>query len=899
MRLSDLRKWGIPERIIDIWRRRQGESLLPVQSRAVRKGLLGEPQDNLEHHSLRMLISAPTSSGKSFCAEMATAKALTHRQKTVMLAPLKSLAEQKYSLFQETYGPLGVKCLVVTGDHPENDKRFADGDYQIAVAIYEKFDLLLTGALDTLKNTGLVVIDEIQTVSEPGRGAVLERLLTKVLASVYEPSLVSLSAVIGDNACSAGRLAQWLGATLVEETARPVDLMCGVAAEGSFCYRSYNNGLDGSEPFVKIEAADEPFDAFLQQIKSDSGSTLVFLKSRLETVDCAFRLAAAVSWPEAKRALERLSEEEPSFLVRSLRQALTRSVAFHNADLSPRQRSIIEQAFIDREVKVIFSTTTLALGVDLPADTVYLETVKYTAGKYDRRPRLVPVSRAEFDNMTGRAGRLRDGNSKPGRAVVLAESDFDREILWENYIVPDKPEPISSAFNSVPLEDWLLNMTVSGLVSDRISITNLFDRTFFACLNTDKQRPDFETSLTILLNHHLIASDNSSGKFSATPVGEAAARASLSISQVRYLLDKLQSTPPRTVSGWTSLALSAPDWALPPGMLTAFELSDSLPVKMLYQRFDHLVEEAGILLGDNYSREPLSYTKAAKLKAFLLFQDWSRLVPVQQLEERYQMHLGQIMALGETAANLVSGLGLLVEASGNQTSLRDELRQHAFSLRFGMPPSLQQLHVHLGEILNRGDFSALKEAGVESVAELCELPDEQLDNLIAGKNKLRSLKEKLKSLHEEVAMQLGVIGNRSGVSQNAALSVRPESVEIDGTFERERYLVRINGFPVRLTGKSFKYFTKLAWSRLNREAGWMYKEDIEVGFNQARYLYRMKNEIASALNSPWPVFENNRLGYYRLNADPSKIRINLENLKAHPDYEVRLLAGEMNTGPVN
>jgi len=731
--------------------------------------------------------------------------------------------------------------------------------------------------------------------------------LTKILSSVYEPSLVGLSAVIGDSACSAGRLARWLGATLVEETARPVDLVRGVAAEGSFRYRSYNNGFDGNEPFVKIEAAEELFDGFIQQIKSESGSTLVFLKSRRDTVDCAFKLAAAVGWPEAKRALDRLGEEEPSFLVRSLRQALTRSVAFHNADLSSRQRSIIEEAFISREIKVIFSTTTLALGVDLPADTVYLETVKYSSGQYDSRPALVPVSRAEFDNMTGRAGRLRDGNNKPGRAIVLAESDFDREILWENYITPDRPEPLESAFESMPLEDWLLNMIVSGLASDTASVKNLFGRTFFACLDKQQKAPDFEASLAVLLDSHLVTVDSLHGGFSATALGQATARVGLSVMQAIYLLDKLHSIHPRTVLGWTALALSAPGWTLPPGILSGFELSDNVAIKMLYQCFDHLLEEAGILLGDNYRREPLSYFKAAKLKAFLLLHDWTRLVPVQQLEERFRMHLGQIMALGESAAHLLAGLALLVGANDNQTSLRDELGQHAFSLRFGMPHSLQQLHAYFGEILNRGDFSALHKVGVESVADLCKLEDEQLDKFITGKNKLKLLKEKLKSLHEEVAMQSHTLTNESRVRSKTALSAlsssgstgQPESVEIDGVFERERYLVRINGFPVRLTGKSFKYFTRLAWWRLNQDSGWIYKEDLEVGFNQARYLYRMKNEVVSALNLPWPVFENNRLGYYRLNVDPSRIRINLENLKRHPDYEVRVLAGKSDTEPVN
>ena len=121
------------------------------------------------------------------------------------------------------------------------------------------------------------------------------------------------------------------------------------------------------------------------------------------------------------------------------------------------------------------------------------------------------------------------------------------------------------------------------------------------------------------------------------------------------------------------------------------------------------------------------------------------------------------------------------------------------------------------------------------------------------------------------------------------ITEQPEMIEVDGSYEHERYLIRIDGFPVRLTGKSFKYFVKLANKRLQDEAGWVYKEDIEVGFNQARYLYRMKNEIYDSFTSAWPVVENNRLGYYRLNIDPSRIRINRDRLREHPDWEVRSL----------
>ena len=897
MRVGELERWGIPSRVIERWRRRQGESLLPVQMRAVRKGLIGQPGNGAEFRPVRMLISAPTSSGKSFCAELATIKALTMRQKTVLLMPLKSLAEQKYDLLVRTYGDIGVKVLIVTGDHPENDTRFAAGDYQIAVAIYEKFDLLLTASLDILNTIGLVVIDEIQTIGEPGRGPVLERLLTKIRASVYEPSLVGLSAVIGDDAVSAGRLAEWLDAQLVEETVRPVDLMRGVAVEGSYQYRFFNNGLDGSEPFVRFDQADDPFEGFVAQLKRDEGSTLVFLKSRMETVDRSFHLAAKVNWPEAKQALERLDGEEPSFLIRSLRQALSRGVAFHNADLSPHQRQIVEQAFIDKEVKVLFSTTTLAMGVNLPADTVYLETVKYASGKYDDRPSLIPVSKAEFDNMTGRAGRLgmKQDETRPGRAIVIAESEFDRDILWETYIAADRPEPMMSAFSSMPLEDWLLDMIVSGLLdhTDEHGVKALFQQTLCAHVGQLAEDLDFAAALKLLVTGRLVSIDESTQQITTTPMGQAVARTGLSVRQAAHYLSRLSEHRPESDSGWVAFALQESSWHLPPAILTRAEQVQQAPLKLMYRQFDHLLADAACLVGSALSgrdHQPLSYRQAASLKAFLLLEEWRRLTPVQRLEERYQMHLGQILNLGDTTAHLLRLLAELAAATDRETPVKEQLRQLAFEVRYGLPLELQPLHERLGRWLNRSDFDRIAKAGVSCLEDLCRLSSEELSALVTGKQKLNKVTKRIEALKQEVHM-----ATRSNLSEvrpgriAPSIYLEPESVVIDGTFEGERYLVKINGFPVRLTGKSFKYFTKLAWSRINRDSGWIYKEDIEIGFNQARYLYRMKGELTTGLNISWPIIENNRLGYYRLNVDPARININIDNLKNHPDYEVRQL----------
>ncbi len=900
MRLRDLEKWGIPSRMVELWKDRQGELLLGVQSRAVRRGLLGEPGSGCDHQPVRMIISAPTSSGKSFCAEMAAVRALMARRKVIMLSPLKSLAEQNYERLQDTFGRLAVKCLIVTGDHPENDMRFADGDYQVAVAIYEKLDLLLTSSLDMLKGIGLVVVDELQTVAEPGRGAVLERLLTKVLASVYEPSLVGLSAVIGDEAESSGRLAVWLDAILVEESTRPVDLIRGVAAEGSFRYRSFNSGCDGCEPFSEADAGDEPFENFIRQLKAEGGSTLVFLKSRMNTVEAAFKLAASVNWPEAKTALEMLAEEEPSFLVRSLGRALSRGVAFHNSDLSPGQRAIVEQAFVDGEARVIFSTTTLAMGVHLPADTVYLETVRYASSEYGDGPVLVPVSRAEFDNMTGRAGRLglRD-SSKPGRAVILADSEFDRDILWENYIAVERPEPIRSVLDSMPREDWSLDMIVCGLTDSAAQLTTLFARTLYAQLEKGTGEAGFDRVVRRLAADGLIEISGS-GRLTITAFGRAVARSGLSVAQARHYRECLRRDHPETQLGWTALALSAPGWVLPPGILSHFEQVNSVPVKMLYRQFDHAINDIRFLLGTANLREPLSYRAAAALKSLFLLDRWRRLAPVNRLEEQFQVHLGQVMALGDTTAHLVSGLAALLEASERDSPSAGELREQAFSIRFGLPVSLRGLYAYLGRLLSRADYAALQKAGVENQRDLVRLSDRQLQEIIRGAHKRKRVNKILELLKEEIDMDVTTTTADVTVPHTLiAIDDEPELVEVDGDLERERFLIRVNGFPIRLTGKSFKYFARLAWSRLRGETGWVYKEDIEIGFNQARYLYRMKSEISSGLNSSWSVVENNRLGYYRLKVDPSRIRLNCENLRRHPDHEVRSLVLDETSPSVN
>lgn len=886
MKLKDLGKFDIPESIIEAWRSRQGDYLLPLQEKAIKSGLVsigGEDQPP------NLLISAPTSSGKSFCGEIAAIASLLRRKKAVMLLPLKSIAEEKYNYFRKCYGKAGIKAIVVTGDHPENDNDFELGNFDLALAIYEKFNRLLTVNLDILQQIGLVVVDELQMMSDPHRGFELEIALCKIINSGYNPRIVALSAVVDDEA----ELADWLGCRIIKETVRPVDLLQGVVTDGYFHFRSFNSGREGREKFALKCNADSLAESLIEFLRDDKSQKLVFLKSRRNTIEAAFRLAAAVNWGETKTTLAQLEGEEPSFLMRSLKQTLSRGVAFHNADLTPKQRQAIELGYRRGEIRVIFSTTTLAMGVNLPAKMVLLETMKYATGNFGGRPSLMPITAAEFQNITGRAGRFGlDSGSNPGRAVVLADSDFEFEVLWSEYIDAKNREKLASALVNCNLTDIILDLIVSGFEGDPEKLRGVLANTLYC-----RQGQKIERAQLADIVEGLTSSGFIGENLQPTRLGAATAESGISTRSCTHYLKLLDEKYPETLVGWLFLALSGSEFDISRSGLTSLEYRQRVYERLLHQNFDAYISDIDAYADLKIGREPFDFRLAALSKSVFLLTEWAKGVPVERLEQRYQLHHGQIINLAEMAAWLLASVRRLILATGCGSGLPAYLESLSFNVQFGISPEMREIHLVGAGILNRADFKTLENNDVKSVDDLKKIPRSKLMEIITPEGKLEDLFSEIEHLNKEDRMQK-CIQNHAGHARlqtpsfDGSVGFSPSLVELDGSYEKERYLVKIDGLPVRLTGKSFKYLAKLTFARLMGGEGWIYRDDIEAGFNQARYLYRLKQEIKNSGFS-WSIFENNRLGYYRLDLEPSRIKLNLENLKNHDDYEVRQMAGEL------
>jgi len=393
-----------------------------------------------------VLVNAPTSTGKTVVGELAMWGAASRKQATVFLMPTRALVMELAAKLVDLYtASCGSQVVRAAGSVNDRTADLANGTFDVAVVTYEKFAALAMRHRTILDRAGTVVVDEIHNLADLSRGAALELLLTGLRSRDDGPQIVGLSAVLGDD----DNLQGWLDATPVSSDTRPIPLHLGVVApDGNLWWTDEAAGSvltkfedDGFLP--PTHDAAECLESVVTSAVEAGEQVLVFR----ETVDGAAadaeHLAKVLDLDPAEAALAELDARDDHQALGRLRACLKKGVAFHSSDLADDDRLVVETAFRTQEIKVLVSTTTLAQGVNLPADTVVIRGLNRHDGSYR-------VS--EYLNMAGRAGRVGHGKEL-GRAIIVADDRQDRARLWEKY-VQGVPEPVRSALRTVP-EDSL------------------------------------------------------------------------------------------------------------------------------------------------------------------------------------------------------------------------------------------------------------------------------------------------------------------------------------------------------------------------------------------------------------------------------------------------------------
>ena len=403
-----------------------------------------------------VVVCAPTGSGKTVVAEHAVNVALEYGQRVFYTTPLKALSNQKFRDLRQSLGEDHVGLL--TGDVTINR------DADVVVMTTEVFRNMLygtsLGAVDeNLRLVRSVILDECHYMNDFQRGTVWEESI------IYCPpqiQLVALSATVAN----ADQLVEWMGEVhgeteLVFDDHRPVPLYRHYFQNGRLSDLRKKAGRSGQRSLIPWRrrrhpgargAMPDPEEVVEVLREREMLPAIYFIFSR-RGCDAAMERCAAMQLltPEQvavqEEVLERFFEARPALRAQPHLRYLSRGLASHHAGLLPGWKAIIEGLFQANLLKVIFATETLAAGINMPARTTVISSIRKRGDTGFRS-----LTASEFLQISGRAGRR--GMDKEGHVVVVG--DPFRPAAESARLAAAPPDPLFSQFT--PTYGMVLNL---------------------------------------------------------------------------------------------------------------------------------------------------------------------------------------------------------------------------------------------------------------------------------------------------------------------------------------------------------------------------------------------------------------------------------------------------------
>ena len=389
-----------------------------------------------------VLVTAPTGAGKTYIAIKAIDRLFRAGGKSWYASPLKALSNAKYQEFAQIFGAHNVGIL--TGDRKENAH---------APIIVGTTEILRNQLYDTMHrgedlSVDLVVLDEAHYLGDQDRGVVWEEVL------IYLPSrakLLMLSATI-QNAQEICDWLEWLRqkpCRWVTAHERPVPLYpLFLFPSGELSPLSSRRGLYArirtvdSGSYSRRDFLDIPH---LMEVlrKANLLPAIFFLKSR---ADCEKAISMCPrflpSKNERKEAdsffarIEELLNTYPFLRKHGHLSILKKArVGAHHGGQLPHWKLILEELMQEGYLEAIFSTSTVAAGVNFPARTVVIPQSDRFNGK-----EFTSLSATDLLQMTGRAGRR--GMDEIGFVFVVPGPYQDPQLIHE--LLNSSPDAIQS-----------------------------------------------------------------------------------------------------------------------------------------------------------------------------------------------------------------------------------------------------------------------------------------------------------------------------------------------------------------------------------------------------------------------------------------------------------------------
>jgi len=384
------------------------------------------------NQNFSVIVSAPTGSGKTAIAEYIINNSIKNKIGVIYTAPIKALSNQKFRDFQVQFGDdIGI----LTGDVSINPAA------PVLIMTTEIFRNKILDEPESLKKYSWIIFDEIHYIDNAERGTVWEESL------IFLPphmQILGLSATIPN----IKQVAKWIESihnkpvkTVIEEK-RPVPL--------HFFFQSQNEIVDKIEQLKKIRfGKPNKINQLINYLRQKEALPCIyFVFGRRRAEDLAQELYSYNFLNSDERAqitalydslCERFGLKNDKTAGR-MYPLIQRGIAYHHAGMLPTLKEVIERLFTSRLIKIIFTTETFALGINMPSRSVIFDELRKFYGRYVRN-----LKTRDFYQMAGRAGRR--GIDKEG--FVYCRINPHRINYQEvQRVIFGNPEEVNSQFNT-------------------------------------------------------------------------------------------------------------------------------------------------------------------------------------------------------------------------------------------------------------------------------------------------------------------------------------------------------------------------------------------------------------------------------------------------------------------
>ncbi|MBA3457837.1 MAG: DEAD/DEAH box helicase [Deltaproteobacteria bacterium] len=340
-----------------------------------------------------LLVTVPTGTGKTLMAKAALYAALARGERAIYTTPLRALTEEKYRELCADFGDENVGFA--TGDYKVN--REAPIQVEVAEILWNRIV-----AEKHVAPAEIVVMDEGHYFNDPERGYVWEQ---SIIGLDPRTQLVVLSATVG----RPEQFTHW-----VELTRRlPMELV---------------DSRDRKVPLVHEFREEMMIDTVRELAHSGDVPAIIFVFGREQCFEVArlVKSCRRFTTDEEKAKIEELCGAAllESGVARELKPLLAHGIGIHHAGILPRYKQLVEQLALERLIKFVVSTETIAAGINLPAKTVVFPALRKFIKKEARL-----ITAAEYHQMAGRAGRPQFDDR--GLAITLAPEEVVSDIKKE------------------------------------------------------------------------------------------------------------------------------------------------------------------------------------------------------------------------------------------------------------------------------------------------------------------------------------------------------------------------------------------------------------------------------------------------------------------------------------